>query len=252
MNCPDLRPHFAHLQERVMPHSMGIPVLSDWADKADDDPVFGIYKQCGFLNRDEARILYECSLQLLGGRWLDIGSHTGWGARHIDAGNAVSVTALDPMYANPEFAARAMINCDSHQADLTLAPTTSRMWFGGDPRYPKPMMPFGAKYSGVIIDGDHSWEHPLYDAVQSFKHLEDRGVILLHDFIGGPVREAVKYLKCEGMKCRIYFASAQLLAVCWRGDFTPPDVPPNPLIDVENLKRQLAAPAGDFYFENCE
>ena len=250
MNCPDLRPHFAHLQERVMPHSMGIPVLSDWADKADDDPVFGIYKQCGFLNRDEARILYECAAQF-GGLWLDIGSHTGWTGLHMAAAGAF-VCSLDPMLANEEFRARAVANLGYSLARVTPCPTTSRMWFGGDPRYPRPMMPEGVTYSGVMIDGDHSWEHPLYDAVQSFKHLEDRGVILLHDFVGGPVREAVKYLKCEGMKCRIYFASAQLLAVCWRGDFTPPDVPSNPLIDVENLKRQLAAPAGDFYFENCE
>jgi hypothetical protein len=125
-------------------------------------------------------------------------------------------------------------------------------------------------FDGVMIDGDHCWMNPLQDAVWSFKHLASTAVILLHDFIGGPVREATKYLMCEGMKCRVYCASSQLLAVCWRGDFTPPDYTPDPKIDWQTVLTPLAAtklvgfkdgkaiadPAGtqgvgDFYFELC-
>ncbi len=250
MDAPDIAQYFPHLQERVMPHSMGQPVLSDWADMPDDHEL-KLYKNCGFLNRDEAAILYQCAKQV-GGTWLDIGGHTGWTALHIAHGTGSVVEVLDPMYAHPEFKQRAQGNVDRAGANVVfLHPYTSRMYF-------ETMRHAENKFSGVMIDGDHCWMNPLYDAVQAFKVLAPRGVILLHDFIGGPVREATKYLMCEGMKCRIYCASSQLLAVCWRGDFTPPDYTPDPSIDWELVKKPLAASnpdgsqaSGDFYFELC-
>lgn len=244
-----------------MPHSLGQPVLSDWADMPDDHEL-KLYKNCGFLNRDEASILYQCAKQV-GGMWLDIGAHTGWTALHMAAA-AARVFALDPMIAHEGFRKRAEDNvCRARLYDrVLLKPWTSTMYFTLE----KPEQLF----DGVMIDGDHCWMNPLYDAVQSFKHLASTGVILLHDFIGGPVREATKYLMCEGMKCRIYCASSQLLAVCWRGTFTPPDYTPDPKIDWQRVLEPLAATkligfenghaiadpqhtqaSGDFYFELC-
>lgn len=229
-----------------MPHSMGQPVLSDWADKPDDDPVFGLYKVCGFLNRDEAAILYQCAKQL-GGYWLDIGAHTGWTTLHIAAGGCM-VDAVEPMFANEVFRSRAIENIKraGQGVRIRMYPQISRDFFRVNDSSTH-------EYDGVLIDGDHSWEHPLYDAVQSYKHLAETGVILLHDFIGGPVREAVKYLKAEGMKCRVYWSSSQLLACCWRGNFTPPDYTPDPSIDWEKRKLSMwaAKGPGDFYFEDC-
>ncbi len=262
LDAPDIAQYFPHLQERVMPHSFGQPVLSDWADMPDDHEL-KLYKNCGFLNRDEAAILYQCAKQLPG-EWLDIGAHTGWTALHI-AGAGAHVSALEPMYANHTFFERAYANINERAKfgdHVFMMPVTSRMHFA--------KLEDDQEYDGVMIDGDHCWMNPLQDAVWSFKHLASTGVILLHDFIGGPVREAVKYLMCEGMKCRVYFSSSQLLAVCWRGDFTPPDYTPDPAIDWQAVLTPLAAtklvgfrggraiadPAGtqgsgDFYFELC-
>lgn len=263
MDAPDIAQYFPHLQERVMPHSLGQPVLSDWADMPDDHEL-KLYKNCGFLNRDEAAILYQCAKQVQG-YWLDIGAHTGWTALHMAvAGNYVA--ALEPMAAHPEFRLRVASNITRGDGwdRIALLPQTSRMYFESsrDDR--------SCPLSGVMIDGDHCWMNPLYDAVWSYKHLAPTGVILLHDFIGGPVREATKYLMCEGMECRIYCASSQLLAVCWRGDFTPPDYTPDPNIDWQGVLQPLAATklvdfsngqaiahpqhlqgSGDFYFELC-
>jgi predicted O-methyltransferase YrrM len=255
MDAPDIAQYFPHLQERVMGHSLGQPVLSDWADMPDDHEL-KLYKNCGFLNRDEAAILYQCAMALgkdkrLSNVWLDIGAHTGWTALHMAAAGAY-VTALEPMVAHSEFVSRTLGNIQraSMTASVNVLPVTSRMYFEG--------IWNSSQFDGVMIDGDHCWMNPLYDAVWSFKHLEPRGVILLHDFIGGPVREATKYLMCEGMKCRIYCASSQLLAVCWRGDFTPPEYTPDPKIDWKAVLKPLAASnpdgtqaSGDFYFELC-
>jgi hypothetical protein len=59
LEAPDLTPHFKHLVSRPMPHSFGHDVPSDWGDKADDDPVFGLYKKCGMWTHDEAAILFN-------------------------------------------------------------------------------------------------------------------------------------------------------------------------------------------------
>lgn len=246
MDAPDIAQYFPHLQERVMPHSMGQPVLSDWADMPDDHEL-KLYKNCGFLNRDEAAILYQCAKQI-GGRWLDIGGHTGWTALHIAFGGAF-VEVLDPMYANPEFKERALDNLlrAGHPRGVFLHPYTSRMYFGGDPRYDAPMMrlDIDIRFDGVMIDGDHCWGEPLYDAEQAFKYLNERGVILLHDCIGAPVLAGVLYLISHGMKARVYCASSQLLAVCWRGEFTPPVYTPDMRIDWVKYRSSMT----DFLFQ---
>lgn len=250
MNIPDIAQFFPGLQERVMPHSMGQPMLSDWGDKPDGELIpetnlpWSHFKNCGFLNRDEAGILYQCAEQL-GGYWLDIGAHTGWTSLHMAAAGA-RVEAVEPMFENDVFLDRFMGN--ARRAKLLGK-------IDGYPLLSADFFKLGEvfKYSGVMIDGEHSWEHPLRDAVHAFKRLTPTAVVLLHDFVGGPVREAVKYLKAEGMKCRVYPSSSQWLAVCWRGDFTPPDYTPDPSIDWERMKYDMWAVKGrgDFYFEDC-
>jgi hypothetical protein len=76
-------------------------------------------------------------------------------------------------------------------------------------------------YQGFCIDGDHEPGAPLQDAQNAYKHLADTGVLIFHDFIGGPVREAVTWLMDQGMKARVYW-TPHLVAVCWRGNFEPP------------------------------
>lgn len=250
----DIEQYFPHLHRHVEPGlNWGRPYLSDWADKSPDDPVFGIYRKCGFMFPEEAAVLYECAKQI-GGRWLDIGCHTGWTALHIAKAGDTSVIALDPMLANQEFHTRALANIvrAGCAGQIKLEPITSRTYFDHDVPY---------DFDGVVIDGEHGWGGPLYDAVWSLKFLSRRGVIVFHDFCGGPVREAVRYLMCEGFKCRVYFLSQQLLAVCWRGEFVPPDVKPEPFSGVDWAEYQSRFQAasskypngrGDFYFEECE
>lgn len=252
LQAPDIAQYFPFLHSRVMPHSMGQEVLSDWSDKAPDDPCFlpyekGELKDVGLLSHDEAAIVYLSAKQV-GGRWLDIGCHTGWTALHMAFAGAF-VEALDNMFASPGFKARAEGNIDRARKynQIFLHPYTSRMYFGGDPRYPLPMMDQGTMFDGVLIDGDHCTGEPEYDAQQSFKYLNPRGVILMHDFIGGPVTRAVTWLIAQGMKCRIYYTSSQLLAVTWRGEFTPPNYTPDPSVDWKEYGSRVT----DFDWRQC-
>ncbi len=256
LTCPDLTPHFKHLVSRPMPHSFGHDVPSDWGDKADDDPVFGIYKRCGFWTHDEAALLYNVAKALGPAGWWDIGCHTGWTSAHIAAAYPIPldhkqahqsgarfnyVIGIDPMVG----VFRDRIRENNVQGPgrcygFEVADTSSR-W----------IKKYGADWppGGVCIDGDHEPGKPLEDAQNAVAHLTDTGVIIFHDFIGQPVREAVAWLLDHGFHARIY-KTPHMVACCWRGDFSPPDHIPDPHV-VEALIPHIAQMT-DFDFTRCE
>lgn len=213
----DLRPHFPNLYWRPMPHSFGVPVASDWQDKSDDDPVFGIFKRCGLWTMDEADILYRAAVQLKGS-WVDIGSNVGWTTAHV-AEAGCDVLAIDPMYRKDEFAARTRMNLDKWLERCGgirafVAETSARA-----------LDEWGTfRYTGFVIDGDHDDPNPTTDAAMSVCHLEERGIILFHDARGEPVKKAIRWLLnyFPEFKHRVY-PTPHGVCACWRGEFEPPD-----------------------------
>lgn len=219
LEAPDLRPHFKHIHERVEPNSQGHTVISDFADKADDDPVFGQWKRCWFWTLDEAAILYNCAKQV-NGWWLDIGSHTGWTALTlVEAGCNIAV-CIDPMYTNNEFARRFWENLSGKKlfSAVWTVPVTA------DEYFPTSVLSF----DGVVIDGNHSSPCPLKDAQNASKRTD---LILLHDYRGEPIKEAYRWLMANGFHGKVY-TTPNGVAVCWRGEFTPPEHVPDPKLEV--------------------
>lgn len=231
--CPDLTPHFKHLVSRPMPHSFGHDVPSDWADKADDDEIFGIYKRCGFWTHDEAAILYSVARALVEdqapGAWLDIGAHTGWTTLHaMKAGK--STVAVDPILRLEEFHRRFQANIADSWVNLD-----SSCWLTSE-KFFETHQAF--KYAGVCIDGCHEPGQPLRDAQNAAKHLADTGVIIFHDGIGQPTREAVTWLLDNGFQARMFW-TPHVVFCCWRGGFIPPDHEPDPHV-VRQLQTHVA------------
>lgn len=216
-----------------MLHSFGHDVPSDWGDKADDDPVFGIYKKCGFWTHDEAAILYNVA-KLAGSGWLDVGCHTGWTTRHIRQASCL-VKGVDPMLRVPEFRRRYFENLA--ETIIPLTAVTSAEYYAR-------LASTRVHFSGHCIDGDHEPGKPLEDAQNAAKHLADTGVIIFHDALGLPVREAAQWLMGQGFKARWYSTPHGIL-LCWRGDFVPPDHVPDP-----NLP-DLKARCPEFPFDRC-
>ncbi len=217
LEAPDLRPYFRHTWERVTPQSYGHLVLSDFYDKPADDPVFGEWRNiCGFWTLDEAAILYNCAKQI-GGSALDIGSHTGWTSAYLVAAGC-NTTMVDPMYSNAEFYSRMHENLDSKYS-LAIA-STSMEWFTDE--HHSDDNPFDI----VVIDGNHSSPCPVVDATIAMK-VSPGAVILLHDYRGEPIKEAYRWLLANGFQGRTYI-TPNGVAVCWRGEFTPPDHMPDP------------------------
>lgn len=241
LTCPDLAPHFKHLTARPMAHSFGHTVLSDWADKADDDPVFGLYKNCGLWTHDEAAILYSVA-EGVSGSWVDVGCHTGWTTAHICEW-AGRVEGIDPMLGVDGFVSRWQQNlssCSDPKLGIWWGSyLTSADWF-------EKCAPHRAVFDGFCIDGDHEPGKPLEDAQNAARHLADTGVLIFHDFIGQPVREAVTWCMDNGFKARVYL-TPHVIGLCWRGDFVPPDHVPDPHIVAQDLPARMP----DFDFTRC-
>lgn len=231
---PDIWHHFQHLTVGPMAHSFGHDVPRDWADKADDDPVFGIWKQCGSFTQDEGAILAACAAQYLGGVWVDIGCNTGVISKLINWMTNAPVLCVDYMLADHEFFWRFEDNT-GFPADWTR-PVKSEVFFRHGTNF---------RISGFVIDGDHDRPQPMWDALNACRIVDRDGVILLHDFWGAPVQDAVSLLINEGFKARVY-TTPHGIAVCWRGGhFKPPEHVPDP--SLPDLKGRCP----NFNFERC-
>jgi predicted O-methyltransferase YrrM len=151
------------------------------------------------------------------GVWCELGSHTGWSAAHVAAAGNV-VVAVDPEFtANRAMLERAQGNwyrCGLRGV-MIPAGVRSREYFAGSD------VP---NFDGIVIDGDHTAPEPLLDAQQALAALYPAprpGVIVLHDYRGQPVKDAVEWLRAQGMRVQTY-DTMNGLAVCWRGEVAVP------------------------------
>lgn len=226
LSAPDLQPHFRHAVSRVMGHSFGHDVLSDWGDKDADDPVFGIYTRCGFWTHDEAAILYTIAKERGGGMWLDIGAHTGWTAAHAIAAGA-NVACVEPMLRLDHWQQRFEANLDAFWKGLKEAS------YQRSDEYLR-MTPL--VFDGAIIDGDHNHPWPLLDASLCDSIGRKDKVILFHDAIGGPVWRGIEHLLDAGYRCHVYL-TPHVVACCYRGfEWTPPAHECDPAINWREIQ----------------
>jgi hypothetical protein len=189
---------------------------------------------CGYWSHDEAAILFAVASRKRG-HWVDVGSRFGWTTAHIlAAGNFV--TAVDHCYTEKHLEQRFKDNLQSMGAiQLLIFPAKSAYLWASNP---------GVLFDGAVIDGDHDSPQPLLDAQGVVKHGAE--VVLFHDFLGKPIQDAVTWMQNEGFKSRVYWTPAGV-ALCWRGDFQPPDHRPDPRVDWEEIKGRM-----DFDFGRCE
>ncbi len=230
LTCPDLSPHFK-LLVKPRGYSFGHDVPSD----PDFDP------ECGYWTHDEAAILYHVARNLSGLDWLDIGCRFGWTAMHI-AEAAGLLVCLDPELRFQAQQSRFEENT-AHRWGQILAAThkTAAEYFAL-----QSISMF--RFDGFVIDADHDAPNPLQDAQGCVKLAKPTAVIMLHDFWGKPIQDAVVWLLDQGWKARIYW-TPNGVACCWHGDFAPPDHEPDPRIKTEMLGDRKRIP--DFDFARC-
>ncbi len=224
---PELAHHFKLLNPPIQ--ILGHDIPSD----PDHEP------NCGFFSEDEAAILYHIA-KSIPGAWLDIGARFGWTAAHlIEAG--CRVTAVDPALDYAVLQGRFESNLQSHwDGIVAVYHETAAQFFQRK----------GARFVGAVIDGNHDDPEPKND-VRGFLRMVDGQedcTVILHDFYGQPIIDAVQFLMDEGFSTRIYW-TPNGVALCWRGlrDFVPPFHVRDPAICWKDVRRPLKG----FDFEKC-
>jgi predicted O-methyltransferase YrrM len=180
--------------------------------------------QTGFINRDEAHILYNMALQFRDRQALEIGCHVGWSACHLAAAG-VHLDVIDPRLADPHIK-------DSVVSSLQAAapPNLIRLFAGTSPDAVEQLAhDAGKKWSFFFIDGDHVHPGPLNDAIVCERHAEADALILFHDLAAPDVAEGLAYLHKQGWKVRLYH-TAQIMGAAWRGDVAPVSHQPDPTV----------------------
>ncbi len=179
----------------------------------------------GFLNRDEAHILYNTALQFEGKKALEIGCWLGWSACHLALGG-VELDVVDPLLDNPNFF--ESINSSLDEAGVL---SSVNLVGGYSPQKVEELaQQFQRKWSLIFIDGNHDTPSPLNDAIVCEKYAEEDALILFHDLTSPDVTEGLEYLRQKGFKVMIY-QTMQIMGVAWRGNVEPVMHDPDPQVD---------------------
>lgn len=214
---PDL--HFPNLMVRKEPFSWTyfrreIP-HSIYVDKR--------YTEVGFVNRDEASILYNTALRFRGERALEIGCWMGWSTAHLALGG-VTLDVLDPILEHQDIRQSIYDSLETLGVvdHVNLIPDIS-------PAGVESAVSQGGKWSLFFIDGDHNGEGPLKDAVICSRLATEDALILFHDLTSPDVAQGLTYLKEQGWQTMIY-QTIQIMGVAWRGNVEPIRHQPDPKV----------------------
>lgn len=178
--------------------------------------------QIGFINKDEASILFSNARLFAGRRGLEIGAWRGWSTCHLAAAGLASLHVVEPKLRDEawrrEFAA-AVAGAGGAESTI-LVPSES-------PAAVHELGESGARWSLAFIDGDHDGDAPTRDTLATEPYLESTAMVLFHDLVSPHVSAALRALKARGWRTMVY-QTAQMMGVAWRGDVRPVRHVPDP------------------------
>jgi glycosyltransferase involved in cell wall biosynthesis len=180
------------------------------------------YPLMGFMNRDEATVLYNIALQFTGRPALEIGAWMGWSTCHL-ALAGVKLDVIDPAHADPDFRSvveQSLVECGV-SANVNLAAGRS----------PEKVEELAAerveKWSLFVIDGDHEGPAPERDVRACLPHAGSDCAFVFHDLASPAVAAGLRLLEGEGFHVLIY-QTQQIMGLAWRGRVTPVAHVPDP------------------------
>ncbi|HEX8174960.1 MAG TPA: class I SAM-dependent methyltransferase [Pyrinomonadaceae bacterium] len=176
----------------------------------------------GFMNRDEATLLYNIALQFTGKPALEIGGWLGWSTCHM-ALAGVRLDVVDPAYADPSFKAiveRSLAGCGV-TANVNLTSVRS----------PEGVHELAAgikgRWSLFVIDGDHEGAAPVRDVEACLPYASPDCAFVFHDLASPMVAAGLRSLHDAGFNVLVY-QTQQIMGLAWRGKVTPVAHVPDP------------------------
>ena len=214
-------PCFPHMQQ-------GDPGSQTWPFLRRNIPhnwyVDGRWPNIGWLNRDEASILYNSALQFKGRRALEIGCFVGWSACHL-ALAGVELDVIDPLLAEPKMFDSVHLSLDSAGVFHAV-----HLYPGCSPQAVVALSKGGNRtWSLIFIDGDHDGLAPLHDAEVCAPFADRDAMVLFHDLASPDVAQGLDYLRGQGWRTMIYH-TMQIMGVAWRGSVQPVQHQPDPSV----------------------
>lgn len=177
----------------------------------------------GFINRDEASLLYSNARLFVGRDGLEIGAWRGWSTAHLIAAGLASLHVVEPLLEDPDWRSEfvEVTRKAGGGANTILVPEKS-------PEAVLRLGASGARWSFAFVDGDHDGEAPAQDALACAPYLESTAMVLFHDLVSPYVAKGLRALQSAGWNVMAY-QTAQMLGVAWRGEVVPVAHKPDPL-----------------------
>jgi hypothetical protein len=177
----------------------------------------------GFINRDEASILFGNARRFAGRAGLEIGAWRGWSTAHLIASGLGTLHVVEPLLADPDWRDEfdAVVRGAGGEAKTTLVPESS-------PEAVVRLGESGLRWSFAFIDGDHDGEAPTRDALACARYLERCAMVLFHDLVSPYVAKGLRALEAAGWNVMAY-QTAQMVGVAWRGEVIPVAHKPDPM-----------------------
>jgi hypothetical protein len=176
----------------------------------------------GFINRDEASILYANARAFKGRSGIEIGAWRGWSTAYLIASGLAPLNVVEPLLADKDWRREfeEMIRGAGGSATTILIPEKS-------PEAVVRLGESGVRWSFAFVDGDHDGEAPTRDALALTPYLETAAMVLLHDLVSPHVAAALRALAAKGFGVMAY-QTAQMMGVAWRGAIAPVAHRPDP------------------------
>jgi glycosyltransferase involved in cell wall biosynthesis len=182
------------------------------------------FPSSGWLNRDEAHLLYYNARPFKGRRGLEIGCFLGWSTCHL-ALAGLDLDVLDPLLDRPDFAQSV---AGSLRALGPMAPV--RLVAGLSPQKVEELAAReGRRWSFFLIDGDHDGAAPLEDARVCARFATPDAMVMFHDLACPDVARGLAWFRDQGWQVCVY-QTMQLVGVAWRGGVRPVPHQPDPTV----------------------
>lgn len=214
---PHMVARFTHL-ERVDPRPVAWPYLRREVPHIWRNDTRSARRHIGVQSVDEGALLYNAALPFAGKRGLEIGCHLAFSTAHLlDAG--LDLDVIDPMLATPIHLGHVQ---DS--LDRAVPGHGARLHAGYSPGIVGVVQAADrpAKWHFAFIDGLHDGTAPLDDARAVEPLMASTAAVMFHDLTCPDVAAGLRHFAQAGWHTRIY-ETMQVMAIAWRGTYTPPD-----------------------------